>query len=89
MTAYAAARQTDIGTQTLVNRWHAETLLVVEGQPANVRAVMFHRMAVLFEVMVDRRSWPAEVRGLRERAHPRLRAGRHASLGRRRMNSAR
>jgi hypothetical protein len=29
--AYAAARQADIGTQTLVNRWHAETLLVVEG----------------------------------------------------------
>jgi hypothetical protein len=54
--ALAAASRADIGTLALVSRWHAETLVALDGQPAAARAVMLQRMAILFEVVVDRRS---------------------------------
>jgi hypothetical protein len=44
------------------DRWFAETLTQVDGQPADRSAVMFTRIAILFEVVADRRGWPDRVR---------------------------
>jgi hypothetical protein len=53
----------DIGMWSLVNRWHSDTLLAVDGQPAAARIEILRRMSILFEVWVNRRSWPATIRG--------------------------
>jgi hypothetical protein len=54
-----------------VDRLWSETLQHVADADPERAAVMFGRVAVMFEVMVDRRTWPAVVRGL-----PRIMAGR-------------
>jgi hypothetical protein len=63
--AHAAARQGDVGTAALCDRWYAQVLTAAEDQPATARAVMFQRAAVLFEVMIDMRTWPTRIRGIR------------------------
>ena len=62
--ALDAARHADVGTRALVSRWHAETLLALDGQPANVRIVMLRRMSIMLEVLVDRRGWPTTIRSV-------------------------
>jgi hypothetical protein len=45
--------------------WHTvyrETLDQVAGQPAAKSAVMLTRIAILFEVVADRRGWPERMR---------------------------
>ena len=44
------------------DRWFAETLTQVDGQPAAKSAVMFTRIAILLEVVADRRRRPDRMR---------------------------
>lgn len=62
--ALDAARRANIGT-ALITRWHSETLLALDGQPVTVRIEMLRRMAIMLEVLVDRRGWLASIRGVR------------------------
>jgi hypothetical protein len=60
--AYRGARQADAPLSALLDRWYAETLTQVAGQPADKSAVMFTRAAIMFEVVADRRGWPERIR---------------------------
>ena len=44
------------------DRLWSETIEQVKGQPAVSAAVMLTRMAIMFEVLVDRRGWPEHIR---------------------------
>jgi hypothetical protein len=58
-TAYKSARKADERMSAVYDRWWSETLLAIEGKPAGRRAEMLRRMAILFEILVDRRTWLA------------------------------
>jgi hypothetical protein len=60
--AYRSAREADPPLSALIDRFHSETLVQVAGQPAAKSAVMFQRIAILFEVVADRRGWPERIR---------------------------
>ena len=60
--AYMGARAADAPLSALLDRFYAETLTQVAGQPAAKSAVMFTRIAILFEVVTDRRGWPERMR---------------------------
>jgi hypothetical protein len=62
--AYDQARKVDAASGALLDRWWADTLLAVEGQPTAARDVMLTRTAILFEIMSDRRGWPSRIRGM-------------------------
>jgi hypothetical protein len=68
--AYAATRKTDSGTATLVDRWYADTLAIIDGRPNGAAITMLVRTAIMFEVLVDRRGWPKRVRGVSGRHQP-------------------
>lgn len=61
-TAFRAACEADRGLSAIFQRWWAETLLAVEGQPPARAAEMFRRSAIMFEVITDRRGWPDRMR---------------------------
>jgi hypothetical protein len=61
--AYDQARRADPRSAVLYDRWLAETLLAADGQPGNLSAEMFRRMAIALEIMADRTGWPHRMRG--------------------------
>jgi hypothetical protein len=61
--AYDQARQADPRSAVLYQRWFAETLRAVEGQPSELGAEMFRRIAIALEIMADRTGWPEHIRG--------------------------
>jgi hypothetical protein len=64
----------------LFDRFAAETLLAVKGQPAERAATMFFRMAVALEVLAERKGWPERIAGLPD-ARQRRRATVEATAG--------
>jgi hypothetical protein len=56
--------QADPRSAALYHRWLADVLSAADGQPDDARASMFTRMAIAFEIMVDRTTWPERIRGL-------------------------
>jgi hypothetical protein len=60
--AYRSARQADPPLSALIDRWWSETLTQVHGQPATRSTVMLTRIAIMFEVVADRRGWPERMR---------------------------
>jgi hypothetical protein len=54
--------------QALVRRWHVEKLLALDNQPNRVRLDMPRRSAIMLEILIDRRGWPATMRGVRSQA---------------------
>jgi hypothetical protein len=57
--AYECARRGDAKTAALYDHLWSETLLALDGKPADMRAEMLRRTAILFEILVDRRGWLA------------------------------
>src|ERR1700736_675825 len=54
---YRSARAADATMSAVYDRWFAEPLVQVQGAPAAKSAVMFTRIAIMFEVVADRRGW--------------------------------
>jgi hypothetical protein len=46
----------------LWHRMYVETLTQVAGQPPTRSAVMLTRLAILYEIVADRRGWPDRMR---------------------------
>lgn len=59
--AFDLARAADPRSTVLFQRQYSEVLLAAEGQPADVRAEIFRRAAIGFEIAADRVSWPDSV----------------------------
>jgi hypothetical protein len=59
--AHKGARQADAALSAIYDRWFAETLLAIERQPA-AKSIMWSRVAILFEIVIDRRGWPERMR---------------------------
>jgi hypothetical protein len=60
--AYHAARKADVPIAGLIDRWWAETLMMVDDQPAGRATVMLVRTAIMLEVVADRAGWPDRMR---------------------------
>ncbi len=65
--ARKAACSADRLSSALYDRFAAETLLAVKGQPAERAATMLVRMAVALEVLAERKGWPERIPGLPDR----------------------
>ncbi len=55
--AHRLVREADERMSATWDRAYAETLLAIDDQPAEQAAVMLTRVAILFEVAVDRMGW--------------------------------
>jgi hypothetical protein len=53
--AHKAARQADAPLSALFDRWWSETLVQVDGVHPDAAHVMLTRIAIMFEVVADRR----------------------------------
>jgi hypothetical protein len=60
--ALQAAKEADEALSGLWHRYYRETLDQVRRQPSDRAATMLLRMAILFEVVADRRGWPERMR---------------------------
>jgi hypothetical protein len=60
--AYSVCR-TDPQLALIGDRVWSETLLHAEGQDPIRAEAMFLRVAVLLEILIDRRGWPGTIRG--------------------------
>jgi hypothetical protein len=60
--AYKAARTADPPLAALLDRWFAETLIQVDGVHPDAARLMLTRIAIMFEVVADRRGWPDRLR---------------------------
>src|SRR5262245_20544646 len=72
--AHAAAKEADPMQSAFYDKLWAGVLLAADRQPEAAAVVMFTRIAILFEVAVDRLTWPERIRGLTtSAARPRAR----------------
>ena len=62
--AHQAARRADSLSAALYDRWAAETLMHIRGQPRDRACAMLVRTAIMLEIAVDRRGWPERIVGL-------------------------
>jgi hypothetical protein len=60
--ALDAAKEADGELSGLWHRYFVETVTAASGQPAVRSVVMWTRLAILFEVVADRRRWPERMR---------------------------
>jgi hypothetical protein len=60
--AFEAAKEADAALSGIWSTVYRDTFDQVAGQPAHRAAVMFTRIAILFEVVADRRGWPERMR---------------------------
>jgi hypothetical protein len=56
---YKGAREADTKMAATYDRWWSETLVAIDGKPEGTRTEMLRRTAILFEILVDRRTWLA------------------------------
>jgi hypothetical protein len=68
--AYRAAKAADRLSGALYDRWMAEALMLVKGQPIERAVAMLHRTAVMLEIAAERKGWPDRITGLPD-ARPR------------------
>ncbi len=62
--AHRAARRADNLSAALYDRWAAETLMHIRGQPRERACAMLVRTAIMLEIAVDRRGWPERIVGM-------------------------
>ena len=55
------ARKADPLSAALFDRWYAEALMSARGVRAEAAYAMITRMAIVLEVMADRKGWPAGI----------------------------
>jgi hypothetical protein len=61
--AHAAALKADPLCQMIFERWRADMLAAGRGEPEEVRAVMHWKLAIVFEVLAERKRWPDSIAG--------------------------
>jgi hypothetical protein len=66
--AYSAAKAADRQSAALFDRWMAEVLMHVKGQPIERATTMLHRTAVMLEIAAERKGWPDRIAGLPDRS---------------------
>jgi hypothetical protein len=55
--AWLAAKRHQVAPVTLLDRWHRDTLLAIQGAPESAAIVMLGRSEVLFKLLIDRLRW--------------------------------
>lgn len=59
--AYHSAKKADPALAALLDRFHSETLLVMDGAPAAAKPEMWRRMRICFQIGADRATWPLQM----------------------------
>jgi hypothetical protein len=55
--AWLAAKRHQVAPLPLLDRWHADTLVAIEGAPEYAAIVMLGPSEVLFKLLLDRLRW--------------------------------
>jgi hypothetical protein len=55
--AYQAAKKRGAAPAGLLDRWHVDTLLALDGAPPRAQVVMAYRTELLFQLLIDRQRW--------------------------------
>jgi hypothetical protein len=65
--AHAAALENDPSLRLFYDKWQADLLSAGKGVSTDRRAAMYFKMALVCEILAERRGWPNTIIGLQSR----------------------